>query len=719
MMRSLFVLPLVFGSQFLANVEQSSEMAMGVPAFDKVLTMLSNLVSQIDAESTADEADYTAFLSWFEDQEKSTSGTIAALTAKLQELAAALTDLRARQQTLGSEVHDLNVELDRETGSLQEATEKRQDEHDAFVKEQLDFDNAIAACNKAAELLSAHYGDGQPKESTKPAWMSLSSLFHTITKIGAKTGRKVPALLQQPTDFFNADGSSLHNTYEDQTGEALNIVAEVQALAQTFGEDKQSSVDQENDLNAAFTTLSNQKSALIASITSQRDAQQGVLNSVTQSVAEHDGAQQIAEQTLTHEQTYLSNLGTQQTDTTALYERRKKDRADEKTAVQEAHKVLQEQLPSLLQLQRSHKRRAFIQVQTRKNGCRNCGKAAELLKARAVQFHSELLATTAATLSRKGEGKEATAAAKAGLASMKVRVESTAPSSALEPVVGELEGLVQRLDQEAASEEKHKEWCVHERTESVAKRDRHQGIVTTLTKQIADTKETIGDKELSIQDNSDAVSKADSDFADLENLRSKAKSDFEAEYQDYQDAITALAQAGEMLTEFYKSGEALVQLRATKRMGQPTVPEASVKVDTPGMGSLSGEYEQKGGPAGVLGILSQTRQEFETGAAALQESERQQESEFQASKTAYNEARNSLVQAGNQLTVELQTAQASLAADEQNLKSNEEEVTAASQYLSQVGASCDSLEAHFDDRQALRGQERQALTDAIEVLKAS
>merc|ERR1719326_754320 len=319
-------------------------------------------------------------------------------------------------------------------------------------------------------------------------------------------------------------------------------------------------------------------------------------------------------------------------------------------------------------------------------------------------------------LLRKGEGKEATAAAKAGLASMKVRVETGAPSSALEPVVGELEGLVQRLDQEAASEQKHKDWCVHERTVSLQKRDRHQGIVTQLTKSIADTKETISDKELSIQDNSDAVSKADSDFADLENLRSKAKSDFEAEYQDYQDAITALAQAGEMLTEFYRSGEALLQERAMKRMKQPSVPEASVKVDTPEMGSLSGEYEQKGGPAGVL---STTRQEFETGAAALQESERQQEAEFAASKTAYTEARNSLVQAGNQLTVELQTAQASLASDEQNLQSNEAEVTAAQQYLAQVGASCDSLEAHFDDRQALRGQERTALTDAIAVLKAS
>ena len=39
---------------------------------------------------------------------------------------------------------------------------------------------------------------------------------------------------------------------------------------------------------------------------------------------------------------------------------------------------------------------------------------------------------------------------------------------------------------------------------------------------------------------------------------------------------------------------------------------------------------------------------------------------------------------------------------------------ASSSNSEKVSASCDSLEAHFDDRQALRGQERQALTDAIE-----
>ena len=46
--------------------------------------------------------------------------------------------------------------------SIKYSGARYQSEHDAFVQEQLDFDNAIAACGKAAELLTAHYGDGTP-----------------------------------------------------------------------------------------------------------------------------------------------------------------------------------------------------------------------------------------------------------------------------------------------------------------------------------------------------------------------------------------------------------------------------------------------------------------------------------------------------------------------------------------------------------------------------
>ena len=61
------------------------------------------------------------------------------------------------------------------------------------------------------------------------------------------------AFVQQPVDFFNADGSSLHNTHVDSTSDAVNIVSEVQALAETFGEDKQSSIEQEQELSVQLS----------------------------------------------------------------------------------------------------------------------------------------------------------------------------------------------------------------------------------------------------------------------------------------------------------------------------------------------------------------------------------------------------------------------------------------------------------------------------------
>jgi hypothetical protein len=696
-------------------------------SFDKVLTLLSNLVSQMEAEASADEADYQAYMTWFKDQEAATSGSITALSAKLTELSAALTELRARQSSLTTEVNGLNADLDRETGALNEATEKRNGEHDAFVKEQLDFDNAIAACGKAAEMLSKYYGDGKPKESTKPAWMTLMSLMHTISKAGQKHGKLLPAFVQQPVDFFNADGSSLHNTHVDSTGDALNIVSEVQALAETFGEDKQSSVDQEQQLSDAFTTLSNQKKALISSITKQRDEQQSALTSTTQSVSEHEGAESIAGQTLTSEQSYLTNLGSQETQTTAMYEQRQKDRDAEKTAVADARKILQEQAPSLMQLRKAAKRQAaaMLQVSRAKQfGCRNCGKAAALLKDRASRYHSKLLATAGETLAGKAGGKDTSSQKSLSLAGASTQVAAGGSADTLAPVVEQLRDLIVRLDQQAESEQKHKDWCDKERASTNSRKQHHAGLVAEFTKEAEDTKKLIEDKLLAVQDNADAVTKADTDYADLKGIREKAHADYEAELQDYNDAITALGEATTMLTNFYSegSGSTFLEIKQAPiasmlqvKHKQPTVPGASDKTEAPDMMTV---YESKGGPAGVLAVLQETRKSFEDGKTALEATETAQANEFGESTTSYNNARNALVDAGNALTAELQTAQQTLTTAESNLGTSRDEVTAADNYLTQVSASCDSLEAHFDDRKSLREQERQAITDAIGVLNS-
>merc|ERR1719331_2537798 len=467
-----------------------------------------------------------------------------------------LRDLRSRQKSLTAKQAKLESELEHEQGQLEDAKAKRAEENDAFVKEQLDFANSIAACNRAVELLAAHYGDGSPKESTKPAWMSLASVLREVHRAAVKHHAKpavIHALLQAsytPT----APGSKLFDTYQDSTGEAVGIVGQLKELAGTFTDDKAESVEQEQDLQTAFDGLMAQKKDVIASLSQQLTHVRGVLNSVNQQIGENENAEQTAQTRFQSEQAYLSGITTQENDMTAMYTQRQKDRAEESRAVQQAIALLSKEAPSLMQLRHMRSRRALLQTTVK--GCAQCGRAASLLSSKASAFHSELLATAAAT---------------------------TGSASTLGPVVEQLQGLITRLDEQEKQEEAHKDWCNSEISTTTAKQDHHNGLVQELELQITDTQAVIGEKQQQIDDIADAIKDADGSFDQLSQTRKKAKDDFDAEHRDYVDAITALNQAIDLLGDFYRTQQgAFVQVHK-----QVFVPDSADRSMSPGMSTLT------------------------------------------------------------------------------------------------------------------------------------
>jgi len=681
-MRFFSILAVALASRTQLRVETAAK----VPAFDSVITMLQNLIQQIETEVATDETDYNNFMAWFNQQSSTTEASISALSSRLQELAAVLADLRSRQHTLSTEVARLNGEIDETQTAIAEATAKRKEEHEAFVQEQLDFDNSIAACNKAVELLHAHYGDGTPKESTRPAWMSLLQELQKV-KVVHKRMPQLTALLQaantQPANQ-GMRGSTMHTQYESRTGEALGIVGQVQELAATFAEDKQSSIDQENELNEAFNTLMKEKQEQLAILIQQRDQQQAVLNQVNQEIGENENAEATAKSTLQDEQAFLSMIQGMERDTTQLYEMRQKDRAEEKEAVTKAITVLSQEAPSLMQM------RATVRRVSLKAPCRTCNKAALLLKNAAQHLHSELLATAAMT---------------------------TGSGEALIPVIGQLTDLVRRLDEQQHAEEEHKAWCENELAETNKQKSHHEMLVAQLKQSIEETEAVIAEKKQAIADTLDAIKTADEEFKEMEAVRAKEKQDYEAEHADYVDAINALNQAIDILGDFYR--ESFVQgPMSFVQVHQVPVPGASVKADVPEMQTLTGNYVRKGG-GHVVNILKTTRQDFEAGKHHLEQEEEQAVKDFLASKAAYEKSRADLVDAGNRLNAELQTASLALTQYQSDLASNEDKVMSLTNYLAQVGGSCNMLIENFGMRTKMRNDEKEAITQAINVLQSA
>merc|ERR1719156_513303 len=114
--------------------------------------------------------------------------------------------------------------------------------------------------------------------------MSLMQSLQTTRRVSAKHVRLTSLLeaaekqMMSQAQTPGMRGSTMFTKYEGRGEEAQGIVGQVQQLAATFSEDKQSSIDQENELTEAFNTLMKEKTEQLNSLVAQRDQQQAVLN---------------------------------------------------------------------------------------------------------------------------------------------------------------------------------------------------------------------------------------------------------------------------------------------------------------------------------------------------------------------------------------------------------------------------------------------------------
>lgn len=646
-------------------------------AIGEVITMLENLITEMDAEKEQDEQQMKDFSVWCTSQEASARQSIESLQDKVSDVSATLSEFNSKKGQLEIKVKHLLSEIDHAKEQIETATDKRTEDHDSFKKDQIDFDNSIVACKKAVEILKKHYGDGSPAKTERPAWMGFvqKTLKDLKVTLGAfkklRNQPKVFSLIQQP----NLD------RYQASTGEAGNIVDQMKVLEETFEEDKQSAIDEENKLQQVYVTLMTEKKDQLSTLTMERDSRQSVLNQVNQDIGESESAKSMLDAELVDEQTYLANVQRQCRDTQALFDMRAKGRAEEKVATQEAIKVLKPQVKLLQTSTVNHPmpghrhRRKGLRGGARKNNCATCQKAAALLSQVAQATRSDMLATAAA---------------------------ATLSTDSLDDVVENLKGMIQRIADEQSMENKHKEWCETELSTTRDKKEQHQGQASALERKIADTTEEIAEIKERISEAEASISGLDKGFDEATALREKANEEFELELQNQKDAIAALNTAIGMLAKTYGKGAMLLQVAAAPREMAP--------------GVFDGVYEQKGG-AGVIDMLATVRGEFESGQKLLEQAENQEVSDFELVKSNYNAARNDLVSTKDMLKAQLHTAEATLEQSKEDKSSHETEVAAADQYLAQLSGSCKSLLDNFDNRVQIRKEEKNAIEEAISVLR--
>merc|ERR1719238_1553310 len=359
----------------------------------KVITLLKDMLKQLEKEVDGDEEVYDKIVCWCETNEKIKTKEIADGAAKIEELTASLARLE-------KEIKALEGEIFEQQGAMDKANAIRMKKQAEFNAEEKDLLDAIKALKDAIVVLSKHHPSSFVQLSASPnagALMQVATtLQHEMQKhhdllegvLTPSQRRAAASFLQAPADYFDAS-PTFKQSYAPQSGQILGILKQ---MLETFETNLASAQGEEGagqkDYGSVKASIFDQLAAADAS----RDKKVQDRADQTQALADAKQDLKDTEALKAANEKYLAMLKEKCAQTDAEWEERQKTRHLEMEAVSKALAILSSDDAHDLFTKTFNA--ALLQTQeTRSTSLRS--KASELIGAVAEQNNSPRLAALA------------------------------------------------------------------------------------------------------------------------------------------------------------------------------------------------------------------------------------------------------------------------------------------------------------------------------------
>merc|ERR1719310_1361917 len=166
----------------------------------RVVRLLTEMKTQLEAEASADEEAYDKMVCWCETNDKEKSKAIADADAHITDLVAEIEERSARDAELQTQIEHLGQQIADEKKALEEATGLREKEYAEFTTEEKEMIQAVTMLKNAIIILGRHHAG--MLQLTPAMLQSLGSVLRwaslkreemmatkeTITSAGAQTG---------------------------------------------------------------------------------------------------------------------------------------------------------------------------------------------------------------------------------------------------------------------------------------------------------------------------------------------------------------------------------------------------------------------------------------------------------------------------------------------------------------------------------------------------
>jgi len=631
----------------------------------KVIGMLKDMISQMEKEAEEDEDVYEAMGCWCETNDKAKTKAIADGETAINRLTAAIEDHTANSARLNVEISNLEKEVAKNSDALDKATALRKKELAEFNSEEKEMLGTISSLKSAVIALSKHHSASLIQtETSAAATMEQAQVIVAVKHALHKHAELVKqTLTPKQQKKMHAFVQSSHKA--PASGEIFGML---QQMKESFETNLANAQKEENESQAGYEDLKAAKEAEISAGTELADTKTQELATTDEKCAQSKESLEDTREQLAADTKFLANLKEQCSNMDQEYEERTKTRQGEMEACSkalaflssdEAHELFARSL-------------GFVQISSKSTSTKRA-RGLKVLDQAAKKFQDPRLSMLAT----------------------KARLD------AFTEVKKSIQDMIDALIKEKADEIKHKDFCVeelnaNERDTEMKERDK------------ADLEAKIDDLTMTVDTLSKEIEALKAEIADLSTQMKRAGEDREKQNKEFQ-VVVADQRATQKLLEaalgilkgFYEKA-ALMQKGTATKLASAQEPPAGFK-----------SYEKNKSSGGVMGMMQGIIDE----AKGLEaEAIRGEEDSQKAYEEFVMDTNNSLDSATKALTSKT----------DMKAKAEQEKVEAETEHESTMGEleslmsenadlhkSCDFTLKNFEIRQSARGDEIEALKQAL------
>lgn len=635
-----------------------------VTPVQKVIQLMNGMLEKGKAEKHDEEVQFAAYKQFCDDTRVDKERAIKEANNAIEKLNADMKKYKADAARLAKHIAKHEKDIAVFEGDLKASTKVRQIEKDDYTTTHKDYSESIDALGRAVNVLKKQSHD---RKQAAEMLLQLDSI------IPASKKHIITAFLQQDPSVGIDVEAPQANAYEFQSG---GVVEMLQKLEDKFEDERAQLEKDEANAKHAFQMLSQDLSAQIEQNDQAKTEKSGARADKLQSQAKAKGDLQDTTQSRDADKKYLEDLVATCEQKAGDFENRQQLRADELVAIEKAIEIISggavsgasdKHLPKLLDT-------SFVQLRSE------------------IQSNSINQEKALAYISRRGR-------------ELKSRVLTQLASGAGEDPFKKIKKLIQdmivKLMEEANEEAEHKGWCDTELATNEATRKEKTAAVEKLHAEIDQLEASTAKLGEQITELTKAVSALDKAVAKATSLREEEKATNKQTVKDAKEAQAAVAQALEVLQNFYaKAGE------ATSLMQNPEAPEV---FDEP----YKGMQSENGGVVGMIEVIQSDFARLEAETTAGESQSQKEYDEFMDDSAVDKTAKNKDIE---HKTAKKQDQQQALQEKRGDLEGTQKELDAALAYFDKLKPSCIDSGVSYEDRVQRRQDEIESLQEALRIL---